>query len=93
MDYTGVRECTDGCLHQPQASGLMSLQFGSATRMLKLVEIHSLYKRWLWVTPRVPNVNNEWDPSVMEHNLSVQFNERDPWAEGVRALDRTRQHE
>ena len=68
----GVRECEGGCLYQPHASGLISLQFGSAMLMLKPVGFRSLDKRWLWVTPRIPNVNYERDPSVMKHNLSVQ---------------------
>ena len=59
----------------PHASGLMSLQFRSVTRgaCRKLVEVGSLYKRGLWVAPRIPNVNDERDPSVMKHNLPVRF--------------------
>jgi len=57
----------------PHASGLMSLQLRSARRVRKPVGVCSLYKRGLWVAPRIPNVNDERNPSVMKHNLSVRF--------------------
>lgn len=64
----------------PHASGLMSLQFRSATRgaYRKLVEVYSLYKRGLWVAPRIPNVNDERDPPVMKYDLSVRFSKHQP---------------
>ena len=72
MDSMGVGECIGKCLYQPHASGLMSLQFGSGRQALKPVGVCSLDKRWLWVTPRIPNVNNKRNPSVMKCDLLVQ---------------------
>jgi len=34
-------------------------------------EVCSLYKRGLGVASRISNVNDKWDPPVMEHDLLV----------------------
>lgn len=47
--------------------------FRSVRYVLKTVEVCSLYKRGLRITPRIPNVNDERDPPVMKHNLLARF--------------------
>ena len=56
-------------------------------------EGYPLYKRGLWVTPCIPNINDERDPPVMKHNLSTQFSKHEVLGDdhvGIR--DRTRRH-
>ena len=77
----------------PHASGLMSLQFRSATRgaYRRPVEVYSLYERGLRVAPRIANVNDERDPSVMKHDLSVRLSQyQAAGGDHVGVRDRTR---
>jgi hypothetical protein len=59
------------------ASGLMSLRFRSAKRVLGTRGVCSLYQRGLRVASCIPCVNDEWDPPVMKHDLLVQSSKRE----------------
>ena len=44
-----------------------------------------LDERWLWVTPCVPNVDDEGDPAVMDDRLlPMNEQDKDEWKEGGR---------
>ena len=62
-------------LYLSHASGLTSLQFRSVRRILGR-EVRSLYQRGLRIASCISDVNDEWDPPVMEHDLFVPPSKR-----------------
>ena len=54
------------------ASGLINLsRFQLDIRREKGRVTDTLYQRWLRVASGVANINDEWDPAVVEHGLCV----------------------
>jgi hypothetical protein len=82
------------CLYLSHASGLMSLRFRSARRVLGTRGVCSLYQRGLRVASCISNVNDKRDPPVMKHDLSVQPSKREARVgEHADVPDRIRRHE